>query len=77
MEYMNQKSPKITVFQHNRRSQFGIYLEEGQGHFRNEDLTTINELDGALELFDKSGNVLHRCDCSLGKYIPEGLQWQF
>jgi hypothetical protein len=26
--------PKMTVFHHNRRSQFGIYSEEG--HYRNE-----------------------------------------
>ena len=58
--------PKMTVFHHNRRSQFGIYSEEG--HYRNEDLTKINQLNGdLLELFDKSGNVLHPKD---GAIVP-------
>ncbi|XP_046646365.1 uncharacterized protein LOC124336627 [Daphnia pulicaria] len=57
--------PKMTVFHHNRDSQFGIYLEEG--HYQNDRLDKIIELDGALELFDKSGNVLHPKD---GAIVP-------
>ena len=55
----------MTVFHYNRPGEFGIYFEEG--HYRNEDLKKINELDGALELFDKNGNVLHPKD---GAIVP-------
>jgi hypothetical protein len=40
-------------------------LEEG--HYRNDTLDKIIELNGALELFDKNGNVLHPKD---GAIVP-------